>query len=222
MKKILVLIILLPSLTSCYRTRDYIELSKQTSLDGLYDLYYYHRYGLMAFSSDVVGLEIYKKGRKFREGNGFKLPTGIFGKWISNDSLLLYQFDMTSAQPKDTLPNKVEYVYYKNLKIKIEHYRINSTGLDFYIFDSLMTDSRFLYLNRTDDDKGQNQLKFPLGPITIKTINDTLSNIEIVVLKKDMDFFYKEQNGNTLTGLPGVGVVVYQCTPSRKIYSKLI
>jgi hypothetical protein len=171
----------------------------------------------MAFSSDISGTEVFKTDEKFIEGEGEKI-TGAIAEWISNDTLLVYNFKSDLKQPKDTIPIKTEYSELGDFVIKTLFYKSNSGGRDIYDFDSVATSSDSIFVRVLSANKEKQILSFPLGATTIKTRSDSIVHIEISGrLTKSMNFVYKNPDGTFTTGLPQVGTTWYDLTPSKKI-----
>src|SRR5688500_10809485 len=82
---------------------EYYRFRKQLTPSGKYIIYDYARFGSMAFSSDILGTEVFEANESFDEGEG-ELLNGSISEWISDDTLLVYNFRSDLNQPKDTLP----------------------------------------------------------------------------------------------------------------------
>lgn len=187
------------------------------SPSGKYVIYDYARYGPMAFSSDITGTELFEIDQKFVEGEGEKI-SGAISEWISNDTLLVFNFKSDLKQPKDTLPIKTEYSRLGDFVVKTLFYKSNSGGRDIYDFDSVATSSDSIFVRVLLNNKEKKVLGFPLGGTSIKTKSDSLVHIEIDGrLNKSMSFVYKNPDGTFTTGLPEVGTTWYDLTPVKNI-----
>ena len=196
---------------------EYYRFRKQVSPSGKYVIYDYARYGPMAFSSDITGTELFEIDQKFVEGEGEKI-SGAISEWISNDTLLVFNFKSDLKQPKDTLPIKTEYSRLGDFVVKTLFYKSNSGGRDIYDFDSVATSSDSIFVRVLLNNKEKKVLGFPLGGTSIKTKSDSLVHIEIDGrLNKSMSFVYKNPDGTFTTGLPEVGTTWYDLTPVKNI-----
>ena len=190
------------------------------SPSGKYVIYDYARYGPMAFGSDITGTELFEIDQKFVEGEGEKI-SGAISEWISNDTLLVFNFKSDLKQPKDTLPIKTEYSRLGDFVVKTLFYKSNSGGRDIYDFDSVATSSDSIFVRVLSNKKGKQILGFPLGATTVKIKSDSIIHIEIDGrLIKSMSFVYKNPDGTFTTGLPEVGTTWYDLTPTKNISSK--
>ncbi len=176
----------------------------------------------MAFSSDITGTELFKVNKPFREGKGESIR-GLISEWISNDTLLVYNFKSGSEQPQDTLPMKTEYENIGDFVVKSISYRPNSFSSYTSEFDSVST-TRDSVIIRTVSKKGEKKfISFPLGGTTVLATADSIIHIEISTrLHKSMDFVYKNPDGTFTTNLPHVGTTVYDLNPIKKISPSLI
>ncbi|HEY0670250.1 MAG TPA: hypothetical protein VGD22_18860 [Sphingobacteriaceae bacterium] len=196
---------------------EYYRFRKQITPSGKYVIYDYARYGPMAFSSDISGTELFKIDEKFIEGEGKKI-SGAISEWISNDTLLVYNFKSDLKQPKDTLPIKTEYIELGDFVVKTLFYKSNSGGRAIYNFDSVATSSDSIFVRVLSSKKETQMLAFPLGATTIKTKSDSIVHIEIDGrLTKSMSFVYKNPDGTFTTGLPDIGTTWYDLTPTKNI-----
>ena len=195
----------------------YYKFRKQITPSGKYVIYDYARYGAMAFSSDISGTELFNINDKFEEGKGQKI-NGALSEWISNDTLLTYNFKSNLDQPKDTFPVRTEYKKVGDFFVKtISYGAANFGGRNTYEFDSVRTTKDLIYI-RLADNKKRRTIEFPLGATTIKTKGDTIIHIEVATrLSKKMDFVYKNTDGTMSTGLPGIGTADYDLTPTKII-----
>ena len=200
----------------------YYEFSRQVTPSGRYVIYDYAKYGPMAFSSDITGVELFKADEKFKEGRGLEIKGSIV-EWLSKDTLLVYNF-ISDQQPKDTLPTKIEYTKIGDFIVKAVYYKANSFGRAIYDFDSVATskDSIFVWIIPHIKKKDKTQiLSFPLGATTIEVKSDVIIHISIDNrLTKNMNFVYKNSDGSFTSGLPGVGPTWYDLTPTKKISPK--
>lgn len=199
---------------------EYYKFSRQVTPSGQYAIYDYARYGPMAFSSDISGTELFKIDEKFKEGNGIAI-NGAISEWLSDDTLLVYNFKSDLNQPKDTLPIKTEFTNLGDFTIKTVYYKANSGGRAIYDFDSVITTRDSIFI-RTVSENNENQiLGFPLGATTIKSKSDSIIHISIDTrLTKNMNFVYKNPDGTFTSGLPGVGTTWYDLTPTKRISAK--
>ena len=154
------------------------------------------------------------------EGEGEKI-SGAISEWISNDTLLVFNFKSDLKQPKDTLPIKTEYSRLGDFVVKTLFYKSNSGGRDIYDFDSVATSSDSIFVRVLSNKKGKQILGFPLGATTVIIKSDSIIHIEIDGrLIKSMSFVYKNPDGTFTTGLPEVGTTWYDLTPTKNISSK--
>lgn len=158
---------------------------------GKFAIYKYARYGNMAFSSDISRNEIMPITEGFKKGKG-KYIDGTISHWITNDTLLVYDFKSELKQPKDTLPIKTTYTQTVDFTIKKINYKTNSTGRNRYTFDSIWTKNDQIYIRFNYSDTKKNVRSFPLGAVSITTKADTIQLAEIFGgLSKRMNFVYK-------------------------------
>ena len=200
---------------------DYYKFSKQITPSGRYAIYDYARYGPMAFSSDISGTELFEIDEEFEEGKGKRI-NGAVSEWISNDTLLTYRFKSGPDQPKDTLPIKTEFSQLGDFIVKTIYYdRTNFGHRVIEKFDSVSTTNDSIFI-RTISDKGVHKfLMFPLGATTIKTKSNSVVHVAVHTrLTKNMHFTCKNPDGSYKRGLPGIGTVWYDLTPSKKISPK--
>jgi hypothetical protein len=171
----------------------------------------------MAFSSDIIGTELFPADEPFEEGEGESI-TGALSEWVSDDTLLVYNFLSELHQPKDTLPIKTEYQGMGDFIVKSVFYKTNSGGRSILEFDSVSTTKDSIII-RTISKKGERKfISFPLGGTTIQAKSDSLTHIEVSTrLHKSMDFVYKNPDGTYSTNLPHVGTTWYDLTPTKKI-----
>ena len=199
---------------------EYNQFRKQITPGGKYIIYEYSRYGPMAFSSDISGTELFKIDEKFEEGKGHRID-GSICEWISNDTLLVYNFKSNLEQPIDTLPINTEYSKIGDFIIKTIFYKSNSGGRAIYTFDSVKTTDKLILIRVIENNKKKHFISFPLGGTTIKTKSDSIVHIEISTrLSKSMNFVYKNKDGTFTGGLPDVGTTWYDLTPAIKISPK--
>jgi hypothetical protein len=224
MQRFIVLAITILLLGSCAEQVEkykYYRFCKQITPSGKYIIYDYARYGSMAFSSDISGTELFKIDDKFAEGEGEEID-GAISEWLSNDTLLVFNFKSNLEQPKDTFPIKIEYSNLGDFVVKTIYYKTNAGYRSISYFDSVETtnDSIFIHLVTTDNKENQ-ILSFPLGSTTIKTKSDSITHIEISTrLNKNMNFVYKNKDGTFTNGLPEIGTTWYDLTPTKKISRK--
>ncbi len=221
MRLINILLFLSIILSSCGEGQtekyEYSRFAKQITPSGKYVIYDYARYGPMAFSSDIIGTEIFKIDEEFKEGRGKEIK-GSLSEWISNDTLLVYNFKSNLNQPKDTLPIKTEYSELCDFIVKNVFYKTNSGGRSIFDFDSIATTNDSILIWTVSEKRGRKILKFPLGATTIKTRSDSIFHVSINNrLTKNMSFVYKNPDGSFSSGLPEVGTTWYDLTPIKRI-----
>ena len=199
---------------------EYYRFERQVTPSGKFAIYDYARFGPMAFSSDVSGTELFKIDEEFKEGKGTEI-NGSISEWLSDDTLLVYNFRSDLKQPKDTLPIKTEHSKLGDFTVKTVYYKANSGGRAIYDFDSVTTTSDSIFIRVLSDKEGKQILRFPLGGTSIKAKPDSIIHIAIHTrLSKNMDFVYKNPDGTFTSGLPGVGTTWYDLTPTKKISPK--
>jgi hypothetical protein len=199
---------------------EYYRFGKQVTPSGQYAIFEYARYGPMAFSSDILGTELFKIDEKFKERRGIPI-NGSISEWLSDDTLLVYNFKSDLKQPRDTLPIKTEYKNIGDFTIKMVYYKTNSGGRAIYNFDSVATTSDSIYIWTAAEEKKSQILRFPLGATTIKCKGDSIIHISIDTrLTKNMHFVYKNPDGSFTTGLPEIGTTWYDLTPTKRISLK--
>lgn len=207
-------------LNSCEEGKEkyeYYKFRKQITPSGKYIIYDYARYGAMAFSSDISGTVVFKANEIFEEGKGQQID-GAICAWLSNDTLLVYNFKSNLEQPKDTFPIKIEIRKLGDFIVKTVFMKANSGGRDSYDFDSIRITNNSIFIRIVENKKRKYFLKFPLGATTIKTKGDSITHIEVsTILNKNMDFVYKNTDGTFSTGLAEVGTTEYDLTPIKKI-----
>jgi len=232
MQRFIILTITILFLTSCSEQVEkyvYYRFSKQTTPSGKYVIYDYARYGAMAFSSDISGTEVFKIDETFSEGKGEDLD-GAISEWISNDTLLVYNFKSNLDQPKDTLPTKIKYQKIGDFIVKTIFYGASNAGYrSISDFDSVKTTNDSIFIHLVTDpstlsplDKNNNKtLSFPLGATTISIKGDSICHISVDTrLNKSMNFVYKNKDGTFTNGLPEIGTTWYDLTPTKKISPK--
>lgn len=199
---------------------EYYRFGRQVTPSGKYVIYEYARYGPMAFSSDILDTELFRIDEKFEERKGIAI-NGAISEWLSDDTLLIYNFKSDLKQPKDTLPIKTEYKKLGDFIIKTVYYKTNSGGRAIYDFDSVATTRDSIYIWTDAKEKKSQILRFPLGATTIKFKGDSIIHISINTrLIKNMHFVYKNPDGTFTTGLPEIGTYWYDLTPTKRISPK--
>ncbi len=199
----------------------YYQFRQQLTPSGKYVIYGYGRRGSMAFSSDILGTELFPVNKPFKEGMG-KAITGSISEWISDDTLLVYSLK-SQDQPKDTLPIKIEYQNIGDFIVKTVHYNTNSSGRSILDFDSVSTTKDSIRIRTISKNKKKEIISFPLGGTTIQVSSDSVTHIEISTrLHKGMDFVFKNPDGTFSTNLPHVGTTWYDLTPVKKILPSAI
>ena len=219
MKHFYIILLSIIVLSSCGEKEkfDYYRFSKQITPSGKYVIYDYARFGPMAFSSDILGTEIFKVGEVFEEGHG-KVINGVISEWLSDDTLLVYNFKSNLDQPKDTFPIKTEFSKLGDFIVKTDYYKSNSGGRAIYNIDSIATTNDSIFIRTISEKKDKNILRFPLGAVNISVKSDSIVHVRIDSrLNKNMSFVYKNPDGSFSTGLPEVGTTWYDLTPITKI-----
>jgi hypothetical protein len=197
--------------------KDYYKFGKQITPSGKFAIYDYARFGAMAFSSDIVGTELFKINEKFEEGNGIDI-NGQIAEWISNDTLLVYNFKTDLQQLKDTLPIKTEFKNAGDFIVKKIYYKTNHGGGNEYPFDSVWTTDKTINIRFQSNPKKKNFRTFPLGSVCIKTNLDTIKSIDIFEgVSKSMNFTYLNKDGTTTKGLPSIGTTSFHYKPTKTI-----
>ncbi len=198
----------------------YYKFSRQVSPSGQYVIYNYARFGSMAFSSDIAGTELFKIEDEFKEGKGQNI-NGSISQWLSNDTLLVYNFNSDLEKPKDTLPIKTDFRELGDFTVKTVYYKSNSGGRTILKIDSVGTTSDSIFIRTISQNESRKVLGFPLGGISVRTIADSIVRLTIQNrLTKNMNFVYKNTDGTFTSGLPGIGTTEYEMTPTRKISPK--
>ena len=201
---------------------EYYRFAKQVTPSGQYVIYDYARFGPMAFSSDISGTELFEIDNKFEEGNGIEID-GSISEWLSNDTLLVYNFKSYLKQPKDTLPIKSECKKLGDFTLKTVYYKANSGGRAIYNFDSVSTTNDSIFIQTIQQDNRREIISFPLGGTTIETTRDSIIQITVNTrLTKNMSFVYKNPDGTFTSGLPGIGTTWYDLTPTKRIDPKTL
>jgi hypothetical protein len=193
---------------------EYFKFARQVTPSGKYVIYDYARNEAMAFNSDIYRKELFKIGEEFKEGKGLYINSSI-SEWLSDDTLLVYNFSSDSKQPKDTLPIKTKISPLGDFIIKTVFYQSNSAVGINYEFDSVATtaDSILFWMTKDNDIK---ILRFPLGATTIQSKSNSITHISIDnQLTKNMDFVYKNADGTFTRGLPGIGITSYNLKPTK-------
>ncbi|WP_353168659.1 hypothetical protein [Flavobacterium sp.] len=220
MTKITFFILIFFSFYSCNNKEETIEYSKfikQITPSEKFAIYEYTRNGDMSFSSGISVTELFPIEKKFEEGKGIKIE-GAIKQWISEDTLLVYDFRSKLKQPKDTLPIKTLYKNIGDFVVKTINYKSNSGGTNRYKFDSVWTNNKNIYIRFVYNEKNKNIRSFPLGSVSIKTDKDSIKSIEIFgELSKNMRFTYQNPDGTISKNLPGISTTHYEYTPIKKI-----
>jgi hypothetical protein len=219
--KVITLILVGLSFFSCDNENqsrfEYYQFRRQLTPSGKYVIYDYARYGPMAFSSDILGTELFPVDEPFEEGKGEPIK-GSISEWITNDTLLVYNFKSELKQPRDTLPIRIEHHKMGDFIVKSVFYKTNSGGRNILNFDSVATNNDFITIRTVSKNGEREFISFPLGGTTIQVRSDSIEHIEVSTrLYKSMDFVYKNADGTYLTNLPHVGTTSYDLTPTKKI-----
>lgn len=226
MNKVITIILIALIFDSCTGDQkekfEYYRFRKQLTPSGKYIIYDYARYGSMAFSSDILGTEVFEANETFDEGEGESL-NGSISEWISDDTLLVYNFRSDLNQPKDTLPIKTEYQNIGDFIIKYVFYKSNSGSRAILDFDSVSTTKDSIIIRTVSEKKEKRLISFPLGGTTVQVDSDSITHVEVSTrLHKSMDFVYKNSDGTFTANLPHVGTTLYDLSPIRKISPSLI
>ena len=217
LKKFIILILFASSCVPNENELKYNEFAIQKSPNGNYNIIKYRRSGAMAFSSDIIGTELFEVNKEFKEGKGRRI-NGIVSEWISNDTLLVYNFNTNLDQPKDTFPIKTQIDKFNDLVIKTEYYRPNSWGGNTYSFDSIWTNNHGVSIKFKYTDTKFNVRTYPYGAVTITSKDKIIESVEAFAgIRKSMNFVYKNPDGTFSTNLPGIGLTTNNYKPIRKI-----
>ena len=158
----------------------------------------------MAFSSDKTGIEVFSINDNFEEGEGESID-GVISEWISEDTLLVYNFNYGLKQPLDTLPINVEYKEIADFVVKTFYYTTNSVRRIISDFDTVSTTKDSIRIRIVSKNNEKEIISFPLGGTTIKAESDSIKYIEVSArLRKSMSFIYKNQDGTFTKDLPEV------------------
>ncbi|MBK7230635.1 MAG: hypothetical protein IPH97_17605 [Ignavibacteriales bacterium] len=201
---------------------DYYKFRTQLTPSGNHIIYDYARYGLMAFSSDKTGIEVFSINDNFEEGEGESID-GVISEWISEDTLLVYNFNYGLKQPLDTLPINVEYKEIADFVVKTFYYTTNSVRRIISDFDTVSTTKDSIRIRIVSKNNEKEIISFPLGGTTIKAESDSIKYIEVSArLRKSMSFIYKNQDGTFTKDLPEVGTILYELKPIKKISPSIL
>ncbi|MCJ8166161.1 hypothetical protein MKJ04_15040 [Pontibacter sp. E15-1] len=217
MLRILSLFIVALLFCSCEQNEkvEYYRFGKQITPSGKYVIYDYARY-----DPDILGTEVFKVNEEFEEGEGVSID-GAISEWISDDTLLIYNFKSDLEQPKDTLPIDTKFEKVGDFIVETVYYKSNSGSRAIYDFDSVATTNDSIIIRTVSSNGEQKILIFPLGATTIKIDSDSIKHITISTrLSKSMNFVYKNPDGSFTSGLPKVGTTWYDLTPIKKISPK--
>lgn len=205
------------SLHEIKEENQYYKFQKQTSPNDKYEIYSYCKFGTFAFSSDICGTILIKKGEIFSENKGYKL-NGHINSW-KNDTLIINRFDNSLNQPKDTI-RKVSYEKYDDLNIKIFNYgSINSSGMKEYRFNNFKLNNNAICLENIErilgEDLGKSKC-FPLGSFEIINTKDSLKEVIVYHTETSMDFTYHNPDGTFTKNLPEIETLELHFIPSKK------
>lgn len=206
MIKVLQIITLFFLFISCSDIKErinYNELKRQLTPDRKSFIYEYSRFGQMAFSSDIEGIQIMSIKDTFQEKFGYLVP-GYIGEWISNDSLLIYVYNFDHKQI-DSIKG-ANYETYNGISIKLVTNNSNTAGRGLYTFDSVKIFENKMYLYNVDGNSKTNMV-FPLGPITLYESADTIQSIHIT-------------KNDTINNL--ISTTTYEFAATKKMYSKTL
>lgn len=223
MQKKLIIAFTILLISSCSEQAEkfkYYKFSKQITPNGKYVIYDYARYGEMAFGSDISGTELFRIDESFSEGKGQEI-NGAISEWISNDTLLVFNFKSNLKQPKDTLPIDIKYRKLEDFVVKTIFYKTNAGYRSISNFDSIKTTNDSVFVRLVTDKNENKFLRFPLGATFIEIKADSITRIEISTrLNKNMNFVYKNEDGTFTNGLPEIGTTWYDLTPTKNISPK--
>lgn len=196
---------------------DYYKFAQQVTPSGQYVIYDYARFGPLAFSSDVSATEVFPINEEFKEGKGIEIE-GSISEWLSNDTLLVYNFNSDLERPLDTLPIKTDYRELGDFIVKTVYYKTNSAGRALYKFDSVWFSDNLIFVKVFNKNNNELIIEEPLGATFIEATSDSIIHIYVNTrLTKTMSFVYKNSDGSFTTDLPGIGVTQYDLTPIKKI-----
>ncbi len=194
----------------------YYRFRKQLTPSGKYVIHDYARNGAMAFLPDVSGTEVFRVNETFREGEGEPIH-GSIGEWISDDTLLVYDFSYRLKQPGDTLPIKTEFTKVGDFTVKTVFYKSNSVVGANDIFDSVYASKDSIFIRLASGEE-RSLLALPLGGTHVDVKGDSIYAIDIATsVRKSMDFERTHPDGTIETGLPRIEVAGYYLTPLKKI-----
>lgn len=208
--------LLLSSCNERPKIDQYYRFSKQITPSGKYVIYDYARYG-PAFGSDISGMELFKIDEMFEEGAGISI-NGAISEWITDDTLLVYNFKSNLKQPKDTLPIKIVCSDLGDFVVKTIFYKTNAGYRSISDFDSVSMTKDSIFIRIIMNSEEKQFLVFPLGATTISTRADSIIHIEVSGrLSKNMNFVYKNEDGTFTSGLPEIATTWYDLTPAKRI-----
>jgi hypothetical protein len=199
----------------------YYRFSRQLTPSGKYVIYDYAREGKITFFPDVLGTEVFGINQAFEEGQGEGMD-GSISQWISDDTLLVYDFTYPLKQPRDTLPIKTQLDKVGDFIVKKVFYKSNSRTGSTYSFDSVYASKDSLFIRLLPQEEGR-LLTLQLGGTHVKVKADSIYAIEIQTrMHKSMDFERTFSDGTTQTGLPRIEVESYYLIPIKKISPSLL
>ena len=205
------------SCTEAIEKKEYYKFAKQITPSGKYIIYDYGRSGEWAFTSEIIGTELFGVNEPFHERDGIDI-NGTISHWITNDTLLVYNFNSNNDQPKDTLPIKIEHEKLGDFIVKRVFYKTNGGGGDTHYFDSVWTNENRIWIRFKYNEKKKYTRSFILGSATIQTTTDSIESIEVFDgISKSMQFSYKNADGTAKYGLPGIGTRWKTYKPLKKI-----
>lgn len=221
----LLAILIMGMLFNCCRWQQekaqYYRFSRQLTPSGKYVIYNYAREGKIAFFPDVSGTEVFGISQAFEEGQGERID-GSISQWISDDTLLVYDFTYPMKQPRDTLPIKTQLDKVGDFIVKTVFYKSNSTTNSNYSFDSVYASKDSLFIRLFPQEEGM-LLALPLGGTHVNVKDDSIYTIEIQTrVHKSMDFERTFSDGTTQAGLPRIQVEGYHLIPINKISPTLL
>ncbi|NRA92900.1 MAG: hypothetical protein HRU26_09510 [Psychroserpens sp.] len=199
------------------RRTNYSKFAKQITPNGKYVIYEYSRFGSKPFNSEISKTEVFPAVQKFVEGQGTDIK-GSIGEWLSEDTLLVYNFKSETKRSKHNSPVKTEYQTIGALTIKTVHYKTNSGVRSFKYFDAVRTTDDSIFVQIVEGQHKRRTLSFPLGGTTIKANSDSIFHISVKSrVSRNMDFVYKNTESSESHRNPDVRNTWYDLTPTRRI-----
>jgi len=160
---------------------------------------------------------IIKATDEFSTLKGLNISEYEIGHWISQDTLLLYNYISKSGQPKDTLPENIEYKNFEDIVLRVETFRTNSWGRNPLKFKSYTIKENEIKIHGISHKLFKETETFPLGATFFRMEGKKLNRIDINTLDRNMMFVYKQPDGEFKGGLPGVGITIFEFTPEEDL-----